>query len=216
MDASMEWPAGWAACENVASFSWPDGHLMRHDRLKQQPDAGRRGKEGGAGDANRAGERHRYQLRGAGQGEPVVLIPYLAADQACYAFQIAEYVKHFTCFTVDLRGACLSSKPEGTYTTELFADDIAAFMQAAGIDRAHVSGLSLGAATGMWLAANYPERVKSLSLHSAWPSTDPFLRVVVEQWRIMAPALDSVTEMVIKACSPGASPRSCMRHDPST
>ncbi len=137
-----------------------------------------------------------------GEGEPVVLIPYLAADQACYAFQTAEYVKHFTCFTVDLRGAGLSGKPEGTYTTELFADDIAAFMQVAGIDRAHVSGLSLGAATGMWLAAKYPERVKSLSLHSAWPSTDPFLRVVLEQWRIIARALDSVTEMVIKGILP--------------
>ena len=75
-----------------------------------------------------------YEVQG--EGEPVVLIPYLAADQACYAFQTADYVKHFTCFTVDLRGAGLSSKPEGICTTELFADDIAAFMQVAGIDRA--------------------------------------------------------------------------------
>jgi pimeloyl-ACP methyl ester carboxylesterase len=137
-----------------------------------------------------------------GEGEPVVLIPYLAADQACYAFQVAEYAKHFTCVTVDLRGAGLSGKPEGAYTTELLADDVAAFMQVAGVDRAHVAGLSLGAATGMWLAAKHPERVKSLSLHSAWPSTDPFLRVVVEGWRIMAQALGSVTEMVIKGIFP--------------
>ena len=137
-----------------------------------------------------------------GEGEPVVLIPYLGADQACYAFQVAEYAKHFACFTVDLRGAGLSSKPEGTYTTELLADDIAAFMQAAGVDRAHVAGLSLGAATGMWLAAKHPARVTSLSLHSAWPSTDPFLRVVVEGWRIMAQALGSVADMAIKGIFP--------------
>ncbi len=137
-----------------------------------------------------------------GDGEPIVLIPYLAADQACYAFQVAEYAKHFTCVTVDLRGAGLSGKPEGTYTTDLLADDVAAFMQAAGLDRAHVAGLSLGAATGMWLAAKHPARVKSLSLHSAWPSTDPFLRVVVEGWRIMAQALGSVTEMAIKGIFP--------------
>jgi len=137
-----------------------------------------------------------------GVGEPVVLIPYLAADQACYAFQVAEYAKHFTCYSVDLRGAGLSSKPEGTYTTELLADDVAAFMQAVGIDRAHISGLSLGAATGMWLAAKHPARVKSLSLHSAWPRTDPFLRAVVETWQIMAQGLDSVTEMVIKGIFP--------------
>jgi pimeloyl-ACP methyl ester carboxylesterase len=137
-----------------------------------------------------------------GDGPPVVLIPYLAADQACYAFQVAEYAKHFTCFSVDLRGAGLSGKPEGTYTTELLADDVAAFMQAAGIDSAHIFGLSLGAAAGMWLAAKHPARVKTLSLHSAWPRTDPFLRVVVEGWRTMAQALDSVTEMVINGIFP--------------
>jgi 3-oxoadipate enol-lactonase len=115
---------------------------------------------------------------------------------------VAEYAKHYTCVTVDLRGAGLSGKPEGIYTTELFADDMAAFMQAAGVERAHVAGLSLGAATGMWLAAKYPERVKSLSLHSGWAASDPFLTVVVEQWRIMARALDSVTAMVIKGIFP--------------
>jgi pimeloyl-ACP methyl ester carboxylesterase len=141
-----------------------------------------------------------YEVQG--EGEPLVLIPYLAADQACYAFQVAEYAKHFTCFSVDLRGAGLSGKPEGTYTTELLADDIAAFMQAAGVGRAHVFGLSLGAATGMWLAARHPDRVKSLSLHSAWPRTDPFLHVVVEGWQVMAQALGSVTEMVIRGIFP--------------
>ena len=102
-----------------------------------------------------------------GTGEPLILIPYLAADYACYAFQVAEYAKHLTCISVDLRGAGETDKPAGTYSTELYADDIAAFMQTIGIPQAHVAGLSLGAATGMWLAAKYPDKVKSLSLHSA-------------------------------------------------
>jgi len=141
-----------------------------------------------------------YEVQG--EGEPIVLIPYLAADQACYAFQVAEYAKHFTCYSVDLRGAGLSAKPEGEYTTELLADDVASFMQAAGVGRAHVFGVSLGASAGMWLAAKYPEAVKSLSLHSAWDKTDPFLRVIVEVWRTMAKALDSVTDMVIQGIFP--------------
>ena len=141
-----------------------------------------------------------YEVQG--EGEPLVLIPYLAADQACYAFQVAAYAEHFTCFSVDLRGAGLSGKPEGSYTTDLLAADVAAFMQAAGIERAHVAGLSLGAATGMFLAAQHPERVKSLSLHSAWDRTDPFLRTVVETWRIMARGLGSVTDMVIAGIFP--------------
>jgi 3-oxoadipate enol-lactonase len=141
-----------------------------------------------------------YEVQG--EGEPLVLIPYLAADQACYAFQVADYAKHYTCYSVDLRGGGLTSKPEGDYSTELLADDIAAFMDAAGVGRAHVMGLSLGAATGMWLAARRPDLVRSLSLHSAWHKTDPYLHSVVETWRIMANGLGSVTEMVIKGIFP--------------
>jgi 3-oxoadipate enol-lactonase len=141
-----------------------------------------------------------YEVQG--EGEPLVLIPYLAADQACYAFQVADYAKHFTCFSVDLRGAGLTSKPEGDYSTELLAEDVAAFMQAAGVGQAHIAGLSLGAAVGMWLAARHPAMVKSLSLHSAWDKTDQFLAAVVETWRIMAQGLGDVTEMVIKGIFP--------------
>jgi pimeloyl-ACP methyl ester carboxylesterase len=137
-----------------------------------------------------------------GEGEPLVLIPYLAADQACYAFQVGEYAKHFTCISVDPRGAGLSDKPDGTYTTELFADDIAAFLQALGLLRAHVAGLSLGAAVGIWLASKYSDRVKSLSLHSAWPRSDTFLQTVVESWRAAATGLGSVPDAVITAIFP--------------
>jgi pimeloyl-ACP methyl ester carboxylesterase len=141
-----------------------------------------------------------YDQQGA--GEPLILIPYLAADHACYAFQVAEYAKEFTCISVDPRGAGETDKPEGVYSTELFADDVGAFMQALGVDHAHVSGLSLGAATAMWLAAKYPDKVKSLSLHSAWTKTDPFIKAVVEGWQVMAKGLGSVTEMVILGIFP--------------
>ena len=137
-----------------------------------------------------------------GTGEPLVLIPYLAADNACYAFQVADYAKQFTCISVDPRGAGETDKPAGAYSMELFADDVAAFMQAIGVERAHVSGLSLGAATGLWLAGKYPQRVKSLSLHSGWTKSDPFLKVVVEGWRSIAKALGSVQEMIIQGIFP--------------
>ena len=140
-----------------------------------------------------------YDQQGA--GEPLVLIPYLAADHACYAFQVAEYAKQFTCISLDLRGTGESDKPEGAYSTELLADDVAAFMEAASIRKAHVSGLSLGAAVGMWLAAKYPDKVQSLSLHSGWPKTDAFQRTIVEGWQVMANAL-GVPDMIIRAIFP--------------
>ncbi|MEP6656360.1 MAG: alpha/beta hydrolase [Betaproteobacteria bacterium] len=137
-----------------------------------------------------------------GSGEPLLLIPHLAADHACYAFQVADYSKHFTCISVDLRGTGESDKPAGAYSTEMFADDIAALMQAIGVPRAHISGLSLGAATGTWLAAKYPDRVKSLSLHSGWPKSDAYIKAVVQGWQVMAKAMNSVPEMLIQGIFP--------------
>jgi pimeloyl-ACP methyl ester carboxylesterase len=137
-----------------------------------------------------------------GTGDPLILIPYLAADHACYAFQVAEYAKHFTCISLDPRDAGETDKPGGAYSTELLADDVAAFMGAMGIQQAHVSGLSLGAATGMWLAAKYPQRVKSLSLHSPWPRTDGFLKSVVEGWQIMARASGTVADLIVLGIFP--------------
>ena len=141
-----------------------------------------------------------YEQQGA--GEPLVLIPYLAADNACYAFQVADYAKHFTCISLDPRGAGETDKPEGTYSTELFADDVAGFMQAIGVEKAHVSGVSLGGAIGLWLASKHPQKVKTLSLHSCWPKTDPFLKVIAESWQTIAKGLGSAQDMIIQGIFP--------------
>lgn len=137
-----------------------------------------------------------------GSGDPLILIPYLSADHACYAFQTPEYSKYFTCVAVDPRGAGTTDKPTGPYSIEQLADDIAGLMDALGIDRAHVAGMSYGGGAGMWLAAKYPGRVASLSLHSVWAKTDPFITAVVMGWQVMARALGNVAEMVIQGIFP--------------
>ena len=137
-----------------------------------------------------------------GSGEPLILIPFLTADHACYAFQVPAYAKLFSCFSLDLRGTGETDKPDGAYSTELLADDVAAFMQTVGIQKAHIAGLSLGAAVGMWLAAKHPDKVLSLSLHGGWTKTDPFLKTVLEGWQVMAKALGSVPEMAVRAIFP--------------
>src|SRR3954470_10161085 len=91
-----------------------------------------------------------YEVQGA--GEPLLLIPYLSADNACYAFQLPAYTEHFTCITVDLPGSGASDKPAGPYSTEEYADQVAAFLGVIGVERAHVAGVSLGAAVCMHLA----------------------------------------------------------------
>lgn len=146
------------------------------------------------------GVKIHFEVQGA--GEPLILIPYLGADNACYAFQVADYAKHFTCISLDLRGTGHSTSPEEPYTTQDLADDIAGLIAALGIEHVHVAGLSLGAAVGTWLAAKHPSKVKSLSLHSCWDRSDPFLKTVVHGWQVMAGGLCDVTEMVIQGIFP--------------
>ncbi|HEY1274950.1 MAG TPA: alpha/beta hydrolase [Thermoleophilaceae bacterium] len=141
-----------------------------------------------------------YEVQG--EGEPLLLIPYLSADNACYAFQLPAYTQHFTCIALDLPGTGESDKPAGPYSTSAYADQVAAFLAAVGVERAHVAGVSLGAAIGMHLAARHPERVRSLSLHSAWDTSDRYLRTVVEMWRTLASSLPTVADAVIQGIFP--------------
>jgi pimeloyl-ACP methyl ester carboxylesterase len=54
----------------------------------------------------------------------------------------------------------------------------------------------------MHLAARHPGRVRSLSLHSAWDTSDLYLKTIVELWRTVASALPSVADAVIQAIFP--------------
>jgi pimeloyl-ACP methyl ester carboxylesterase len=137
-----------------------------------------------------------------GEGEPLLLIPYLSADHACWAFQLPAYTEHFSCIAIDLPGTGGSDKPPGPYSTHGHADQVAAFLGAIGIEQAHVAGMSFGAAVGIHLAARHPARVRSLSLHSGWHASDDYLKLVVEQWRTLATTLPTVADVVIQAIFP--------------
>ena len=141
-----------------------------------------------------------YEVQG--EGEPLLLIPYTSADHACYAFQLPAYTEHFSCIAIDLPGSGESDKPAGPYSTDGYADQVAAFLGAIGIERAHVAGVSLGAAVGIHLAARHPGRVRSLSLHSCWDASDDYLRIVLEQWRTLASSLPTVADVVVQGIFP--------------
>jgi pimeloyl-ACP methyl ester carboxylesterase len=137
-----------------------------------------------------------------GEGDPLLLIPYLSADHACYAFQLSAYTEHFSCIAVDLPGTGESDKPAGPYSTDAYADQMAGFLGAIGVERAHVAGVSLGAAVAMHLAARHPERVRSLSLHSAWDRSDAYLKTCVEMWRALASSLPTIADVIIQGIFP--------------
>jgi pimeloyl-ACP methyl ester carboxylesterase len=141
-----------------------------------------------------------YEMQG--EGEPLLLIPYTSADHACWAFQLPAYTEHFRCIAIDLPGTGESDKPAGPYSTDGYAEQVAAFLGVIGVEQAHVAGMSLGAAVGIHLAARHPARVRSLSLHSCWDASDDYLRTVVQQWRTLASSLPSVADVVVNGIFP--------------
>src|SRR6476619_8651153 len=141
-----------------------------------------------------------YEVQG--QGEPLLLIHYTSADHASWAFQLPAYTEHFSCIALDLPGTGESDKPPGPYSTHGHADQVAAFLGAIGIERAHVAGMSFGAAVGSHLAARHPARVRSLSLHSGWDTSDLYLKTVVEMWRTLASTLPTIADVVIQGIFP--------------
>ena len=120
-----------------------------------------------------------YQVEGA--GDPLLLIMGTAADHTTWAAQVEAYRHHYTVITYDARGTGRSTHPAdvGDYSIRILADDAAALCDSLGVERAHVSGLSLGSATAQELAINHPGLVATLQLHCTWGRSDEwFIRMI--------------------------------------
>lgn len=99
-----------------------------------------------------------------GAGEPVIFIHGLTWDHTLYDAQIAALNGRYRCIAVDLIGHGQSGDVDHDYSFFDLADYIAGFMDAAGIESAHIVGLSMGGMTAMPLALEHPARVRSLVL----------------------------------------------------
>ena len=99
-----------------------------------------------------------------GDGPPVILLH--SNGQSIWGFEeIMEPLgREFSCYALDMLGCGESSKPPSNCTWQDVVGSVAHFIEASGIQRAHVVGVSIGAAIGVELAAGYPERVDRLAL----------------------------------------------------
>lgn len=101
-----------------------------------------------------------------GEGPPLLLILGLAGDVSEYTRLIDGLASHHRVVAFDNRGAGRSDRPDEPYSIELMASDTFGVMEAAGLDRAAVLGISLGGRIAMELALRHPERVERLILVS--------------------------------------------------
>ncbi len=120
-----------------------------------------------------------------GQGEPLILLMGLGADGSLWEDHVKAYERHFRCILLDNRGAGASDKPAGPYTTEMMAEDVAGLMDALGIPRAMVAGISMGSAIAQQLALAFPDKVQSLLLISSWARCDRYMQDVFEHFHRM-------------------------------
>jgi 3-oxoadipate enol-lactonase len=74
-----------------------------------------------------------------GQGEPLVMIMGLSADQGDWVFQVPLFRKYYRVITFDNRGIGKSDKPEGAYSTKMMAEDTIGLMDCLGIEKAHIN-----------------------------------------------------------------------------
>lgn len=111
-----------------------------------------------------------YEERGS--GEPLLLIMGITAPGSVWDKHAAYWEQSFRCIFADNRGVGFSDKPEGPYTTAQMADDYAGLLDALGIRKARVVGVSMGSTIAMQLALRHPEKVNSMVLMCPWARCD--------------------------------------------
>lgn len=105
-----------------------------------------------------------YEIHG--DGPPLVLIGGLGVDLTVFAPFTERLARTFRVLTFDNRGAGRTSTPDVPYSIPMMAGDTNALMEALGLPRAHVVGLSMGGRIAIELAAGRPDRVDRLVLIS--------------------------------------------------
>jgi 3-oxoadipate enol-lactonase len=99
-----------------------------------------------------------------GQGEPVLLIMGLGWASPMWHRTRPILAERYQTLALDNRGVGRSDVPAGPYSIALMASDAASVLDAAGIESAHVFGVSMGGMIAQEFALQYPKRVRSLIL----------------------------------------------------
>jgi 3-oxoadipate enol-lactonase len=98
-------------------------------------------------------------------GAPVVVLGgSLGSTLDMWAPQVPALSSRFRLVRYDHRGHGGSPTAPGPYRLDDLGADVLALLDQAGIERAHVGGLSLGGMVAMWLAIHAPERVDRVAL----------------------------------------------------
>ena len=138
-----------------------------------------------------------------GHGEAIVLIAGLCGDLYNWKKMVPLLEKRYQVVVMDNRGSGLTEVPDGPFTMEDMADDVAGLMEALGHHRYHVLGWSMGGNVAQAVAIRHPDHVASLILMSTYTrrperssyAIDAMLRTVKE-----GASLDTFLQMMNTWC----------------
>jgi pimeloyl-ACP methyl ester carboxylesterase len=111
--------------------------------------------------AQSQGARLYYEETGGGM--PILFIHEYGGDHRSWEDQVRHFGRGWRCIVWSARGYPPSDCPEdeNLYGQDFFERDAIAVLDTAGVDRAHVVGLSMGGYTALMLAARQPGRLVS-------------------------------------------------------
>ena len=127
-----------------------------------------------------------YEFHGPAGGEPLILNNGVFMNTTSWAFQLPDLSKRYRVLAYDLRGQGQSEHPQGEYSLDLHADDLAALMDALDIRPAHLVGTSYGGELNLVMGVRYPERCRTLVIIASVPHSDPLTAAMIERWRLAA------------------------------
>ena len=143
-----------------------------------------------------------YERTAAPDGRPaLVFLHGMGSSSADWAWQVGTFAETHRVLTVDLRAHGQSSDPGDWFTVEQLAEDVAALLAHLDEPPAHLIGLSLGGATALALALQYPARVRSLTAVNGFAKYIPasrggMQRALRRTWLLLTAPMPAVAEFI--------------------
>lgn len=152
-----------------------------------------------------------------GSGEPILLVMGLGVTSHMWHRTRPVLAERFWTLALDNRGVGRSDVPRGPYPIPLMAADAAAVLDAAGVESAHIFGVSMGGMIAQELALQYPKRVRSLMLGCTSAGGPTAVRAEQEARQMLLARGAMTTEQALEAPLPfiydSATPRERIAED---
>lgn len=151
----------------------------------------------------------------SGEGEPLIVLHGAYMNIPTMGAIVPKLAQTHKVYAIEFQGHGRTADIDRPITYPNLADDVAAFMDAVGVEKADIFGYSMGAATGLQLAIRHPEKVDHLVAASAaydatgWqPAFTAFLPTMTpdmfvgtpmeDEWKKLAPNPDGFRTLVEK------------------